>query len=125
MQLYKIMKHFSALLIYIDTCKSRFKFSVGEVVYVNQRWFPLLSCRCVQYSRHCWNYSICTFLVFDSWIFWYNFIYTTIQFKNLCIGELLFYVEMLLRRVVIWRVVIWRNVLWRNVIWQDVTEPNI
>ena len=62
-------------------------------------------------------------LVFDSWIFWFNFIYTTIQFKNLCIGELLFYVEMLLRRVVIWRNVLWRNVIWQNVTLRDVTEP--
>ena len=55
-----------------------FKFSVREVVYVNQRWFPPLSCRCVQYSPHCWNFCICGFLIFDSCIFRYNFIYTTI-----------------------------------------------
>ena len=47
----------------------------------------LLSCKCMQYSRHCWNYRICGFLVFDSWIFWYKFINTTILYKNLYIQQ--------------------------------------
>ena len=41
---------FSYIDEYIDTCKSRFKFSVGKVVYVNQRLFRSLSCRCWQHS---------------------------------------------------------------------------
>ena len=31
---------FSYIDEYIDIYHSRFRFSAGEVVYVNQRWFP-------------------------------------------------------------------------------------
>ena len=92
--------------------------TVGEVVNVNQRWVLLLSRRCVQYYRHCWNYGICGFLVFDSWI----------QFKKMYEGELLLYGEMLygvmlygemllsrkLRTYVVFNVLFYTLYLWYN-----------
>ena len=131
------MTHFLAILMNTQIHIKVDLKSVGEIVCVHQRWFPPLSCnfRCVQYSRHCWNNCICGFLVFDSCIFWYNFIYTTIinlkiNIQASCYMAKCYLGELLLRRVVIWRVVIWRNVIWRNVIlgnviWLDVTEPSL
>ena len=42
----------STLALSTGTVRSGSVSSVGEDVYVNQRWFPPLSCRRVQYSRH-------------------------------------------------------------------------
>ena len=56
--------------------KSRFKFTVGDVVYVNQRWFPpqvVDACSTPDIVR-----IILYLRIFDSLTFLYNFINTII-----------------------------------------------
>ena len=102
---------FSYIDEYIDTYKSRFKFSVGKVVYVNQRLFRSLSCRCWQHS----DIGITVFA--DFWFLIHAFsgiISFTLQLFNL---------KILCRRIVVIRRNTTLTSCYMNVIKRDVTKP--